>query len=68
MKSLLLSHGGLRVLYIGCGFGDFCHYAREQDARIIVFLNIALEFAHLRIDFTNKHRCPPIPFVSVNKS
>ena len=41
MRSLLPPLDGLRVLDLGCGFGDFCRYAREQGASSVVGVDIS---------------------------
>jgi len=56
MRSLLPDLDGLRVLDLGCGFGDFCRYAREQGAKSVVGVDISsnmLDEARKRTDDPN---------------
>ncbi|GMA16547.1 class I SAM-dependent methyltransferase [Deinococcus metallilatus] len=41
LRALLPPLAGLRVLDLGCGFGWFCRYARQQGAREVVGLDLS---------------------------
>ncbi|WP_342360257.1 class I SAM-dependent methyltransferase [Terrarubrum flagellatum] len=41
LRALLPDLGGLRVLDLGCGFGWFCRYAREQGAASVLGVDVS---------------------------
>jgi SAM-dependent methyltransferase len=41
LRSLIPNLGGLRVVDLGCGFGWFCRWAREQGAAHILGLDVS---------------------------
>jgi ubiquinone/menaquinone biosynthesis C-methylase UbiE len=41
LRSMLPGLGGLRVVDLGCGFGWFCRWAREQGAAQVLGLDVS---------------------------
>src|SRR5215469_1030360 len=41
LRALLPELQGLRVLDLGCGFGWFCHWAREQGAASVLGIDVS---------------------------
>lgn len=46
LRSMLPGLGGLRVVDLGCGFGWFCRWAREQGAAQVLGLDVSERVAY----------------------
>ncbi len=64
MRSLLPALKDLTILDIGCGFGDFCRYARSEDAANVVGIDVSermLAVAKEKTQAANiEYQCIPI--------
>ncbi|WP_217351224.1 class I SAM-dependent methyltransferase [Thalassospira marina] len=54
LRSLLpASLAGLEILDLGCGFGDFARYARQQQATSVVGLDVSIKMLNAARHMTN---------------
>lgn len=53
LRSMLPDLQGRRILDLGCGFGWFCRWAREQDAQSVLGLDVSENMLNRAIEMTS---------------